>query len=71
MRAAFYIEHIGDCTKFTNDSEFDVIISAKPRKPKRKIIDYRVVQRGTYLLVEETIDLKNVYISFLTIDHPA
>lgn len=66
MKASIHIQYLGHCTQIVNDSEFDIIISIKPRKPKRKIIDYRCVQKGTQVIFEEKIDLKDIYLSFLT-----
>ena len=65
MSVAFYIKQIKHITEFVNDSDFDVMISWKPVKPKRKVTDELLVQKKSRLIIEIPIDLKKIYLSFL------
>lgn len=58
------VEQIGKATKFTNNSEFDIMISILPIPPKRKILDKDIIPYKTFLILDGNIDLSNVCLSF-------
>jgi len=63
------IELIYDFLKISNGSDYDVMVSIKPIKPKRKFTDILLVPKGTFLVHElrdgKDIDLSKLSISFL------
>lgn len=50
--------------KIINQSGYDVIISTKPIKPKRKITDLFFIADGCWLFYEQDFDLSKIYVSF-------
>lgn len=66
-RRFLLVERLGKITKISNQSDFDVFISIKPVKPKRKIIDFLLVKNGCHIIDESEIDLTQIYISFTSI----
>jgi hypothetical protein len=50
--------------KIINHSNFDILLSIKPKKPKRKIIDFFLVKRNSYIILEDDLDFSKIYISF-------
>jgi len=62
----FLIERFNGITKITNRTDLDSVISIKPIKPKRKFNDILVIKRGSYIMLETSLDLAKVAISFVS-----
>lgn len=60
-----HIDKLKHITKITNGSQYDILISIKPTKPKRRFIDIALVAKGTFVIYEETLDLSKISISFI------
>lgn len=65
MSVDFHINQIGHVTEFTNRSQFTAVISMKPVKPKRRVLDVFVVKEGSSLITEHPVKIEDIYISFL------
>ena len=50
--------------KIINHSDFNIKISFKPVKPKRKIIESILIVKKSYYLCEYDLDFSQIYISF-------
>jgi len=55
-------EHV-DCTTIINRSGFNVFVSIKPKKPKRKHVGFSVVESG-YFNILDKLDLSHISITF-------
>jgi len=65
MKSGFSVEkmHTG-FWKISNHTNLNLILSIKPIKPKRKIINIDIIFPGFFSIIEEEMDLKNLYFSF-------
>ena len=68
MNEFFKIEKNGNITKFTNFSEYIIVISLKPIKPKRKYKDLFVVRAREFLIDEYNIDMNIISFRFEKIE---
>jgi len=67
MDEIFKIEKIGHIIRISNSSEFCMIISLVPIKPKRKYIDIRIVKPGEFVIFDDLdyrIELKDLSFRF-------
>jgi len=55
---------VGNLSLVRNTSDFDVVITKTPLKPKRKHIDTYLIPRQKSLIIEEKLDWSNHSISF-------
>jgi len=62
---SFSIDRKGNLTKFTNKSARKMIISIKPAKGKRKVVDFMLVPPDSWVIDEHGIDLSQIYIGFV------
>lgn len=51
-------------TKIINRTHMNLIISEKPKKPKRKITDFAIVRPNSFIEFASKLSYKDLYISF-------
>ena len=51
-------------TKIMNHSDFNIKLSFKPERPKRKIIDFMIIPAHSFRIDESHLDFSKIYISF-------
>jgi hypothetical protein len=59
------IDKFQHITRIANNSEYDILVSIKPIKPKRKYTDIALVAKGTFAIYEKSMDLSRLSISFI------
>lgn len=59
------IKQNGNITMITNHSQYKLIISILPVKPKRKHRDYLLVAKQTFYVLEHGLDLTSISFRFV------
>ena len=60
----FTITRVGESTKIKNFTDYKLIISLKPKKPKRKVTDIFIVHEHSFLIMEFHFGFRDIYVSF-------
>lgn len=63
MDVVVCISFVGSYTKIENKSDFNIILSLIP-EGKRKLRDECIIQRKSFLILNEKIDLTKIYMTF-------